>query len=399
MAKTLDDIFNDDDFGLLNPKDKSSGAKTDEDRLIEAFEEINAFYEKNKREPSTSGMSEYSLLARLKDFRNDDQKKKILKPFDRFDLLGYVEIEPKTLEQIVEEDELGLLNPEGDISIFELKHVPKQDKRAETDFVAQRQAIPDDAFAKYETMFWQVHKELKEGKRKLLLFENIEKNLQVGNFYILDGVLLFLESADLQQEVRSLKSGDRKRVDGRTVTIFENGTKSNLLFRSLGKAIQKSGKLVTKVVIPFGKDFLVAQNFIEKKDIQSGWIYVLKSKSLNLSISGISDLYKIGFSKGKVEDRIRNAAKEATFLFADVEIVATYRCYNLNTHRFETLIHRFFGESCLNVDLLNEDKNRITPREWFVVPLQVINEAIELLIKGNITDYKYDKINKVICIR
>ena len=52
MAKTLDDIFDDDDLGLLNSKQPQNYIKTDEDRLIDAFEEINSFYETNKREPS-----------------------------------------------------------------------------------------------------------------------------------------------------------------------------------------------------------------------------------------------------------------------------------------------------------------------------------------------------------
>lgn len=395
MAKSLDDIFDDDDFGLLNPKDKSRDIKTDEHRLIDSFEEVNLFFEKNKREPSTSSMTEYNLLARLKGFRQDENKKKILKPFDRFNLLGYVEMELKTFDQIVDEDDLGLLNSQGDLSIFEFKHIPKQERRSETDFVAQRQAIDNDEFKKYELMFHRVHQELKEGKRKLLNFENFEKNLQIGNFYLLDGMLLFLESADLQHGYKELKSGDRLRVDGRTVTIFENGTMSNLLFRSLGKAIQKNGKLITKTYESLQNDFLNSSSIL-KDDIQSGWIYVLKSQSTNPKISANKDLYKIGFTVLNVTDRIKNAANEATYLFAEVDIIATYRCFNLNTHHFENLIHRFFGDSCLDIDLLSPDKNRVTPREWFVVPIEVINEAIELLINGNIIDYKYDKENKII---
>ncbi len=394
MSKTLDDIFNDDDFGLLNAKEKSSAIKTDEDRMIDSFEEINTFFEKNNREPSTGSMSEYNLLARLKGFRNDESKKKILKPFDRFDLLGYVEMEKKTFEEIVAEDDLGLLDTDADISIFEFKHTPKQDKRAETDFVAQRQAMSENVFKKYEAMFQQVHAELKAGKRKFLNFENIEKNLLIGNYYLLDGIMLYLESAELESEVRNLKSGDRLRVDGRTVTIFENGTMSNMLFRSLGKSIQKSGKLITQTDESIQYDFVQKANIVSEEDLQSGWIYVLKSKSKNPKISELNDLYKIGFSETNVPDRIKNASKEATFLFADVEIVATYHCYNMNTRNFENLIHRFFAESCLNVDLENEQGQRITPREWFVVPLKIIDDAINLLISGNIINYKYDKDNQ-----
>lgn len=393
MAKTLDDIFNDDDFGLLNSKEKSSNIKTDDDRLIDSFEEINAFFEKYNREPSTGNMSEYNLLARLKGFRENDSKKKTLKPFDRFDLLGYIELEKKSFDEILEDDELGLLDTGGDKSIFEFKHTPKYDKRADADFIAQRQSITERDFKKYEMMFHQVHQELKTGKRKLLKFENFEKNLQTNNFYLLDGILLFLESADLQHDRKELKSGDRVRIDGRTVTIFENGTKSNLLFRSLGKAIQKNGKLITMPNDSYQTHFLGGSNLVSEEDVQSGWIYVMKSKSINPKISGTKDLYKIGFSTLNVADRIKNASNEATYLFSDVEIVATYRCYNLNTQHFENLIHRFFAKCCLNVDVYDSIGNRYAPREWFIVPLNIIQNVVHLIISGEIIRYKYDEIN------
>jgi hypothetical protein len=396
MPKTLDDIFDDDDFGLLNSNNKPSTNKTDEDRLIDSFEEINTFFKKNNREPSTSGMSEYNLLARLKGFRNDERKKKILKPFDRFNLLGYVEMEQKSFEEVLDDDDLGLLNTEGDASIFEFKHTPKQSKRAEAEFVAQRQPVPEEEFKKYEAMFQRVHIELKDGKRKLKRFHSLENNLQPGNFYLLDGMLLYLEFADTQQELRGVNTGGRVQLDGRTITIFENGTRSNMLFRSLGKAIQKSGKLITKVDQPYPTDILGDQNLVSEEDVQSGWVYVLRSKSLSPIIAEIKNLYKIGFSTGDVAERIKNASNEATYLFADVEIVATYRCYNLDTQHFENLIHRFFGECCLNIDAFDKAGNRYVPREWFIVPLNIIEQAVHLIISGDIINYKYELKNQEI---
>lgn len=399
MAKTLDDIFDDDEFGLLNSKEKTSYSKTDEDRLIDSFEEINTFFEKNQREPSSKSMSEYNLLARLKSFRNDDKKKKVLKPFDCFNLLGHVEMEKVTLNEVLLDDEKGLLDTDNDTSIFTFKHTPKKENRQQADFVAQRQAMPEKEFSKYDFMFQQVHKELKEGKRKLLEFYNIEKNLQINNYYIVDGVMLYLESAELETELKNLSSGGRIRKDGRTVTIFENATKSNMTYRSLGKAIQKSGRLITQPEDLV--QYISPENTsnISEEDLQSGWIYVLKSKSKNPDISAIKDLYKIGFSSNKVEDRIKNAAHEATYLFADVDIVATYLCYNLNMQLFENLIHRFFGESCLSIDLYSKENFRNTPREWFVVPVTIIDEAIHLLMKETIIEYRYDRERQEIVLK
>jgi hypothetical protein len=97
-----------------------------------------------------------------------------------------------------------------------------------------------------------------------------------------------------------------------------------------------------------------------------------------------------------VEERIKNAVVEPTYLMADVRIVMAYRCYNLNTYRFEQLIHNFFGEACLNIDVFDGAGNRYSPREWFVAPLDVIEQAIHLIISGEIVKYRYDmNVNEI----
>ena len=396
MAKSLDDIFNDDDFGLLESQQKQSFVRTDEDRLIDSFEEINLFYEKNNREPSTTSMSEYTLSARLKGFRANEQNKSILKAFDRFNLLGEVELKLETLDDILSDDDLGLLDDEGDTSIFEFKYTPKEGSRASADYIAQRKSISERDFQKYELMFKQVHKELKEGKRKLLNFTNAEDNLIEGNFYLVDGLLCYLEVSKAEK-VDKIK--DSVRIDGRTITIFENGTISNMLFRSLGKAIYKNGKIVTNTEERIYNQLQENFNSVQEEDVPSGWIYVLKSKSENPEIKSLENLYKIGFSKNPVQERIKNASKEATYLFADVEIIDSRACFNVNIQKLEGLIHRFFAEACLDIDLYDKSGNRYIPREWFVVPLHVIDEVIQLLLNGNIVNYKYDYNSRQVVLK
>ena len=393
---SLDDIFNDDDFGLLDAKAKTSNLKSEEDRLIDSFEEINTFYDKNGREPNASSMSEYGLLAKLKNFRWDEEKKKIAKPFDRYNLLGEVDLEKPTIDDILNDDDFGLLDTDKDLSIFKYKNIPKPDERAESDFVAQRKPLKQKDFQPYELMFQKVHQEIKEGKRKIRPFYNIEKNLQVGNFYIVEGIMLYLESAELVQEQRELKSGNRVRTDGRTRTIFENGTYSNMLFRSLGKQIQKDGKLITNTYEATENELFVNANLVMEEDIQTGWIYVLKSKSPNPQIASIHNLYKIGFSSKPIDERIKNASNEATYLFGEVAKVSSYACYNRNADKLEQLLHRFFASACLDIDLFNEKGQRLNPREWFVVPFEIIEEAIELILNEDINNYKYDSDAKLI---
>lgn len=394
--KTLDDIFNDDDFGLLDSKSKTSNLKSEDDRLIDSFEEINIFIDKNNREPNSSSMSEYGLLAKLRNFKQDEKSKKILKPFDRHNLLGYVEIVKPTIDEIFNDDDLGLLNTDEELSIFKFKHIPKPEDRADTDFVAQRKSIKEKDFKKYEEMFQKVHQEIKDGKRKIKEFKDVEKHLKIGRFYILDGILLYLENVSFDRNKENLKKNTLKRKDGRTRIIFENATISNMFYRSLGKSLYSSGKMITETSESNEQELFVNANLVKEEDIQTGWIYVLKSKSTNPAISSIEDLYKIGYSSTSVDDRIKNAKNEATYLFADVKKIATYSCYNRNADKLESLLHRFFANACLNIDLFDNKDQRITPREWFVVPFEIIEEAIHLILNENIVNYEYDILNKKI---
>lgn len=393
---SLDDIFNDDDFGLLDAKQKASNIKTADQRLIDSFEEINAFVDKNGREPNTSSMSEYGLLARLKNIRENEQQKILIKPFDRHNLLGEVEIPKTSINDILNDDEFGLLETDSDLSIFRYKHISKEDEREKADFIAQRKTLKEEEFKPYEAMFQRVHQEIKEGKRQIKPFHNIEKNLRVGNFYLIDGVMLYLKEAKLEKAIRELKSGDRERIEGRTLTIFENGTYSNMLYRSLGKQIQKSGKLITNTYEGINNEIYVNAGMVMEEDIKTGWIYVLKSKSTNPEIAAIKDLYKIGFSSTPVDERIKNAKNEATYLFADVIKVESYAIYNRNADKLEKLLHRFFASACLSIDIYNEKGQRATPREWFVAPLDIIREAIALILNEKIIHYKYDFVNRLI---
>jgi len=395
MAKkklTIDDILNDNDFGLLESKDKTSTVKTDEDRLIDSFEEINMFFDKNNREPKKGSMSEYMLLAKLENFRQNENQKKTLKPFDRHNLLGFVVIEKQTIDDILnEEDDFGLLDSDKDLDIFRFKHTPKPEDRAETDFVARRKAIKEKEFEKYDKMFLQVHKEIKEGKRKIKPFKDVDKHLKEGQFYISDGIMLFLEKANLKRTQDNLKDTTLNRKDGRTRTIFENGTLSNMYFRSLSKSLySNNGKMITNTIEKTEQELFVNTGLVKEEDLQTGWIYILKSKSTNAELSSIQNLYKIGFASNSVEDRIKNAKNEATYLFADVKKIATYKVYNRNADKLESLLHRFFASTCLDIDLFNEKGQRLNPREWFVVPFDVIEESIQLILNESILNYEYD---------
>jgi len=369
---SLDDILSDDPLGLLNEPKARAKALNEDDRLLVSFEEINSFIEQNGCEPKKStDMNERTLYSRLKGIRENLEKIKALKPYDRFNILEEIEI--NSIDDILNDDVFGLLGDAGD-DIFTLKHIPKE--REQTDFIAQRKPCKD--FSKYEAILKKVQHDLKSGKRKLVKFN--EKHFEDGNFFILKGVLAYLE------KITNLKKDKFNKLDSRTRIIFENGTESNMLLRSFGKGLYEDGYFVSE----HEDKVLDKLSPIGKEDEESGYIYILESLSQDDRIMTIENLYKIGYSTTDVRERIKNAINEPTYLMAPVKIISAYKAYNMNTQKFEQLIHRFFGNSCLNIDIFGANGERFMPREWFIAPLDIIEQVIELIITGEIVNYRYD---------
>lgn len=368
---SLDEILEGDPLGLLSEPRATVRPSNEDDRLVSSFEEINAFIEQNKREPQKStNMNERALHVRLEGLRQNPEKIEYLKPYDRFNILQEVKI--NSIDDILNDDVFGLLGSEDDIFVF--KNIPKE--REQTDFVAQRK--PCKNFDKYEHLFSEVQKDLKNGSRKLSKFN--EKFFKEGSFFILKGVLAYLE------KIENPKKDKFNKLDSRTKIIFENGTQSNMLLRSFGKGLYDDGYLVSL------QDDRVLDGLsqISDEDEKSGYIYILESKSCDDKIASIKNLYKIGYSTIPVKERIKNAINEPTYLMAPVKIVGVYETYNMNTQKFEQLIHKFFGKVCLNIDIFSDGGKRYTPREWFILPLEVIEQVIELIITGEIIKYRYD---------
>jgi hypothetical protein len=393
--KKLEDIFNDDPYGLLNVKPSASPSRNADERLLSSFQEIIDFYEKNNREPEQGGgIQEHQLYARLKGIRENPEKSEMLKGYDKCGLLNYEQKQVASIDDILNDDDFGLLDDPAE-GLYDLKHVKKQDERASADFVARRKPCKD--FEKYESTFQEVQKDLAANKRKMIKFK--QDDLRAGDFYVHNGVLLLLESIEDNEEKQEFKSGSRIRKDGRTRIIFENGTESNMLYRSLYKALLANGKSITKNEDDVYEELPEKFSTVNEEDIEAGYIYILKSKSDKEEIRSIQNLYKIGYSKIPVEERIKNAALEPTYLMADVRLVMAYKCYNLNPQKFEQLIHNFFGAACLNVDVFDGHGKRFTPREWFVAPLEIIEQAVHMIISGEIVKYRFDFANEKIVIK
>jgi len=176
-------------------------------------------------------------------------------------------------------------------------------------------------------MFNILHEELASKKRRLIKYTS--SDLNVGNFYALDGILFYLKSIEGDTNKYVFNSGERERFDGRTLCIFDNGTQSDMLFRSLDKAMQLDGYSISAKI----NDSSIDETSIDESDVLNGYIYVLASK--NPDVKDFENLYKIGHTTGSVADRIKNAKKEATYLFYDIDIISTHRCLNIQSYNLE----------------------------------------------------------------
>lgn len=405
--KELQAILQDDPLGLLNVKPNASNTLSADDRLLAAFEEINAFVEKNGREPAASrDIQERRLYSRLQGLRDDPEKAVSLQCADRFGLLAGITLpEIKPIETIndVLDDPLGLLSgvsaeeTEAE-SILQLRHVSAT-PRASSEYGAKRQPCDTAVFANLEPEFKRVHRELAVGKRKLKPFTGKGgKKLVAGAYYVLDGILLKLLETDFRSEAKTI-DGKRYRKDGPTWCVFENGTESKMLYRSLEKALYQDGYTVTDTEAETHAQFAAGFAGVSETGTQTGVIYVLRSMSSNPSILELPYLHKIGFSSQEVTQRLKNAAQEPTYLMANVEVVAEYLTYDLNPQKLELLLHTLFAEACLNLDIFDVDGQRHSPREWFVVPLKVIDQAIRLLLTGQMLHYEYDTVQQQLVFR
>lgn len=372
----LQKLIEDDELGLLDVKPSRSQAATTEERLIEKFYKIADFYRLHDREPrkDPDNMKEAQLAMTLEGIRQSPDSVAALLALDEFGLLTPEE-PPESIADIFEDDALGILSADDAAdSIFQLRHIPG--KQEMPDYIAQREPCED--FARFEPLFKNCHQDLRTGRRQLLPFAN-EQQIEAGHFFVLKGIMAYVAEV-----------GDRENKGGkfnaRLRCIFENGTESDMLLRSLAAELYKDGRRVTE-----HEDHLMQEMApVSEEDQPTGHIYILRSLSDEPAIAGEQDLYKIGFSRGPVEERIKEAADDPTYLMAPVRVVTSFECYNLNPQKLELILHKFFATVCLEVDVFDRDGKRHTPREWFIAPLVVIEEAIRLTLTGEIIDYTFD---------
>ena len=373
-------LLAEDPLGLLKEERERAGSAAQDSALVTSFEEILAFCEEHGREPESNmaNINEFRLHSRLGAIRADPGKVRALKPYDLKGLLKGEGVKEISVEDVISDDPYGLLADDEETDIHTLKHV-KPVERISPDHLARKKVCRD--FGQFKDMFDVLQRELAAQKRRLKRYT--VSDLGVGGFYVLRGVLLYIRSIDGKVDTSHFESGWRERFDGRTVCVFDNGTESDMLFRSLDKAMQIDGYSISEPTETGGGEAVAGE-----EDVTHGFIYVLKS--LNHHVRGLQDVHKIGHTTGLVDHRLRNAKQQATYLFADVEVAVTFRCLNVDSHDLERTIHDFFEDVKLDIELTDHNGQVYKPKEWFKVGLKVIKDAIKLILDNKVNDYYYD---------
>lgn len=372
------------DLADFAPQDKKSGRSAREERIIAGFEEIQRFAESHGRAPAhgeSNDIFERLYAVRLDRLRGLEECRSLLVPLDKQGLLaGVVTPAAEPVESIDDDELLAELEGMGGASdITELRHVrTAADKRAAEE-IANRTPCKD--FDIFKPLFDQIKKDLDAGVRQTRPFQRMAE-IKKSEFFIVGGQVAYV--AEVGEEFMT----EYERRDSRLRVIYDNGTESDVLLRSLQRALHRdeAGRRITD---PVAGPLFAGES--EDGDLASGTIYVLRSKSIDPAIAQHRDvLHKIGVTGGDVKTRIANAKLDPTFLLADVEVIATYKLANINRTQLENLIHRIFGPARLEIAIKDRFGNPVIPREWFLVPLFVIDEAVERIKDGTITKYEYN---------
>jgi hypothetical protein len=376
------------DLGLTVTPIRSSSRTPREERIIAGFEDILRFHQMHGRAPSHGegrDIFERLYAVRLGQLRKLPEADGLLAGLDSPGLLSGAIASPTNVDDLDEDAllaELGVGDPAGEHDITALRHVRPYAEIHAAEEIANRTPCTD--FDQFKPLFDEAGAGLKAGSWMTKPFVK-NAGIEVGDFFIVGGQIAYVADAYEGTKTKDGRDNPRLRV------VFDNRTEADLLLRSLSRSLYPDGDTPVGRRLIRKDDGPLFGDTPEPDDIESGTIYVLRSLSNHPFIVEHRELiHKIGVTGTKVETRISGAQNDATYLLAAVEVVATYKLQNLSRTKLEKIFHRLF--SAAQIDLTIEDRfgHPVKPREWFLVPLHVINEAVERIRDGSVTNVVYD---------
>lgn len=363
-------------------KKKQAAYTAREERIIAGFEDIDRFFEEHGRVPQHGvdrDIFERLYAVRLDRLRAQEDCRALLSDMDRHGLLAGSDVSPvdkadPDLDELASE----LANLGGEDDITQLRHVRSAGEKRAAEEIARRDKCHD--FEKFKPLFEQVKQELASGTRVTRPFE-LKAEIRPGAFFIVGGLITYVAEMD------DIFTNAQGRTDARLRVIFDNGTESGMLMRSLQRQLHDddAGRRITD---PAPGPLFADRP--ENGEAETGTIYVLRSKSDHPFVTEHREVvHKIGVTRGSIDTRISGAAKSSTYLLAGVDVVATYKVYGVNCQKLESLLHKVFAAAQLDLTIPDRFGHMVKPREWFVVPLSVIDDTVERIRDRSITSCRY----------
>ena len=373
------------ELGIEPLNEKKAQRTPREERIIAGFEDVQKFVETHKHAPQHGedrDIFERLYAVRLYRIREQAECRELVAPLDYQGLLkDALAVHANATDDLDDDALLSELGVHADdaADITVLKHVKSRAEVRAAEEIANRTPCAD--FDTFKPLFSLVQRDLDAGTRATRPFER-KSEIEAGRFFIVGGQKAYVAH---KGELFAQPYGD---LDSRLRVIFDNGTESDMLMRSLQRALTKdeTGRRITEPSAGplFG-------HVAEDGDLDSGTIYVLRSKSSHPTIAANRELiHKIGVTGRDLDKRIANAQHDATFLLADVETIATYTLYNVNRAKLENLLHRVFAAARLDLEIKDRFGRPVKPREWFLVPLSVIDDVVDKIRDQSISDFEYD---------
>lgn len=389
VRRSIDDILANDD--LIEDVVKAP-PRSSTDRIGSDFEEINAFVDRYgyaPREFAPSGgtpvsVGERLLAIRLNRYRNHPALQSVLSELDRHGLLASTPCEPERARTIddVFADLDAMEDDSSDVDLFVIRHAGRAATKDEPEYIADRKKCED--FDRFKPLLDQCAAEISSGERTTRRFVN-ESEIKKGDFYILNGVILYVAEMDELEE-----TGKTRRKNARLRVIYDNGTEAALLFRSLARLLYRdpNGRRISN---PEQGPLFSPE---AQPDVLTGYIYVARAENPPEALRNFEHLYKVGVTTSHPKARVAGAKDDPTFLFGRAVLLKHYAIYNSDPRQVEAKLHAFLSGVCLDIEIQDRFNRPYKPKEWFLVPLPIIDQIVDRIVDQTLAGYRYDRLER-----
>jgi hypothetical protein len=356
------------------------------DPVEKGFREILDFRTTKGRVPNGSSDNQYEagLADRLEAYRSSERWRSLLLPLDTFGMLSAQQAAaPTTLDELIASGDDLINDPAS--GIFDLKHVSSAADRttariSSPDYKAQRRPCPD--FDRFRPVIRSIVEDIRSGRRKTKTTNGGGGgDIKRGDVYVLNGQIAYVA------EVGEWRRTEFGQIDARTRIVFDNATETDYLARSFARALNEdpNGRVVETV----GED----ENGLLAKlpNKPQGHVYAARTLSKDPALVELAPLMlKIGSTINDPSKRLHGSERDPTFLLAPATLEAEWEVHDMKASDVEKALHAFLHPANVAIKMPDRFGHAVDAREWFVVSVAIVRQAIGLLRERRLQNFRYD---------